>query len=75
MEHLNGVYTGKMATPNCHGQEKVRRLQAWLDKTYGPQNTPALHAYGDTSGDKPMLCMADTAWYRGKPWADKRNYG
>ena len=75
MEHLNGVYTGKMATPNCHGQEKVQRLQAWLDKTYGPQNPPALHAYGDTSGDKPMLRMADLAWYRGKPWAEKRNCG
>ncbi len=74
MEQRNGVYTGNLATPNCHGQEKVQRLQAWLDKTYGPQNTPALHAYGDTSGDKPMLRMADLAWYRGKPWVDKRNY-
>lgn len=68
MELVGGRYTGRMATPNCHGEEKVRRLQAWLAQACGPDNAPALHAYGDTSGDKPMLRLARQAWYREKPW-------
>ena len=35
MEVVDGRYTGRMATPNCHGEEKVRRLQAWLAAEYG----------------------------------------
>jgi phosphatidylglycerophosphatase C len=67
MEVQDGRYTGHLATPNCHGEEKVRRLQAWL--TQGPNaQEPVLHAYGDTSGDKPMLRMAQQAWYRTRPW-------
>jgi phosphatidylglycerophosphatase C len=64
--------TGRMQTPNCHGQQKVVRLPAWLAERYDPATLAniTLYAYGDTSGDKPMLRMAQKAWYRGKPFAD-----
>lgn len=68
MEVINGRYSGRMATPNCHGQQKVLRLQAWLRATLGEGTLPELHAYGDTRGDLPLLHLADHAWYRGKPW-------
>ncbi len=67
MEVVDGRYTGRMATPNCHGEEKVHRLQAWLATEFGAAQ-PVLHAYGDTSGDRPMLRLASVAWYREKPW-------
>ena len=71
MELHGDTYTGRMTTPNCHGEEKVARLKAWLNTTLGPNAKPVLHAYGDTSGDKPMLRLADHAWYRNQPWTDR----
>jgi len=68
MELQDGRYTGHMATANCHGQEKVRRLQAWLAQTFTADAAPTLHAYGDTEGDLPMLRLATEAWYREKRW-------
>ena len=64
--------TGRMKTPNCHGQQKVIRLQAWLAEHYdvAALANMTLYAYGDTAGDKPMLRMAQKAWYRGKPFTD-----
>jgi phosphatidylglycerophosphatase C len=66
--NLEGVYTGHMLGPNCHGTEKVRRLQAWLEQHTSPEQDVVLHAYGDTRGDWPMLSMAQRAWYRDRPW-------
>jgi len=68
MEVADGRYTGRMATANCHGEEKVRRLQAWLAAACGPDQPVELHAYGDTRGDLPLLRLAGTAWYREKRW-------
>jgi phosphatidylglycerophosphatase C len=68
MEVADGRYTGKMATPNCHGEEKVRRLQAWMNSSATEAKGVELHAYGDTPGDLPMLRQASAAWYRGKRW-------
>lgn len=67
MELLGEHYSGRMASRNCHGEEKARRLQGWLAGA-GPAGRPVLHAYGDTRGDLPMLRLADQAWYRGRPW-------
>lgn len=69
MEVVDGRYTGRLATANCHGEEKVRRLQAWLAASGGSAQ-PELHAYGDTKGDLPLLRLARQAWYRGKPWRE-----
>jgi phosphatidylglycerophosphatase C len=66
MELNRGNFTGRMATPNCHGEQKLLRLQAWLRARFGQGDLPQLHAYGDTLGDLPMLHLADVAWYRGR---------
>ena len=72
-----GRLTGFMRTPNCHGEQKVQRLKAWLAERFGLASFAGttLYAYGDTSGDKPMLRLAQQAWYRGKPWKDASAQG
>jgi len=61
LEAIDGIVTGKLATPNCHGKEKVRRVQELLDI----HNYDRIFAYGDSSGDREMLALAHEAWYRG----------
>jgi phosphatidylglycerophosphatase C len=51
--------TGAFSSPNCRGEEKVRRLRA----VYGDGIRLAA-AYGDTSGDTEMLEIADEAGFR-----------
>ena len=55
-QKLTGCYAGK----NCHGDEKVRRIKA----VYDLGQFDEIYAYGDTSGDKPMLALADHAFYK-----------
>jgi phosphatidylglycerophosphatase C len=57
----DGRFSGCLASPNCWGPEKVRRLQRWL----GRDRPHALFAYGDSRGDQEMLALADHAWQRG----------
>lgn len=63
-----GLLTGRFATPNCWGSEKVRRLQEQV----GPLDQIELHAYGDSAGDYAMLEAADHAWFKGKPHQGRR---
>ena len=73
-----GRLTGLMHTPNCHGEQKVLRLKAWLAERFGPDTDGlTIYAYGDTAGDFPMLRMAGEglAWYRGKPWKEGSSRG
>lgn len=56
----NGIYTGDFLTPNCNGEEKVRRI---LQNIEG-QNFTKILTFGDTSGDKPMLNWADEGFFR-----------
>ncbi len=51
--------TGVFASPNCRGEEKVRRLRA----AFGADIQLAA-AYGDTTGDTEMLAIADEAGFR-----------
>ncbi|MFC5520611.1 HAD family hydrolase [Polaromonas jejuensis] len=62
--------TGRMRTPNCYGEQKVLRLNAWAAARFGAASVGdmPLYAYGDTAGDIPMLRLARHAWYRGQPW-------
>jgi len=56
----NGRLNGRFSTPNCHGEEKVRRIREYLDlDAYG-----RVYAYGDSHGDEAMLAIADEAFYR-----------
>ncbi|MDW5443902.1 HAD family hydrolase [Polaromonas sp. SM01] len=68
LEVKDGALTGYLATPNCYGEEKVRRLQAWL-ANQGLNAALVLHVYGDSRGDVPLLNLADYAWYKGQPRA------
>lgn len=49
-----GLMTGRLEGENCRGQEKVKRLTAWLGGT-----PTTLWAYGDSSGDRQLLEHAD----------------
>lgn len=56
---VNGRFTG-LEGRNCHGPEKVRRVEAELQLS----SFQAVHAYGDSSGDREMLTIADHPYYR-----------
>jgi phosphatidylglycerophosphatase C len=74
MELRDGRYTGQMATPNCHGAQKVIRLRAWINDNLGPNIQPELYAYGDSKGDLQLLELADHAWYRGRDIPKNKAY-
>ena len=60
-----GRITGRFAGPNCRGPEKVARLK----QAFG-EDVILAAAYGDTSGDREMLRLAEVKGYRifrGKP--------
>jgi len=52
--------SGKIQGINCHGQEKVRRIK----EAYDLSDFDNIHAYGDTSGDKPMLALAAHSFFK-----------
>lgn len=60
LEKAGSCFTGRLATPNCRGAEKVRRIHAALGDLTGRD----VHAYGDTASDKHMLGMARLGHYR-----------
>ncbi|AIY42156.1 Phosphoserine phosphatase [Collimonas arenae] len=61
LEFRDGRFTGRLASPNCWGPQKVQRLQQW----FGDNPPHSLYAYGDSRGDREMLALADHAWLRG----------
>lgn len=61
LEFTETGFSGRLASPNCWGPEKARRLQQW----FGGETPGMLYAYGDTRGDREMLAMADRPWLRG----------
>ena len=60
LEIKQGKLTGKFATKNCHGKEKVNRIK----EQYSLQDYSYIYAYGDSSGDKDMLKLANEAFYK-----------
>jgi HAD superfamily hydrolase (TIGR01490 family) len=52
----NGSLTGRYDGKNCRGDEKLRRLRAWIDEE---EPTGRLWAYGNSRGDLRMLSAAD----------------
>lgn len=54
-----GRLSGKFSTPNCNGKEKVRRLKEAMPDLSDCQ----IYAYGDSSGDKFLLAMADYPYF------------
>lgn len=55
-----GLVTGKLDGANCHGQEKVRRIEHLFREIGLPAR---IYAYGDSAGDVPMLEMADEGYW------------
>ncbi len=60
LEVIDGKVTGRFRTPNCYGDEKVRRLKEFVE----PENYRPIYAYGDSSGDSAMLQLADEAFLK-----------
>ena len=57
-ETADGVYTGKIGK-NCKGEEKVRRIQEWLDAQGLAIDKAHSAGYGDSPSDAPMLLLTD----------------
>ena len=61
--HLDQQYeliTGKLKSLNCNDEEKVRRIKEHLNlNAFSP-----IYAYGNSTGDKPMLALADFPFYQ-----------
>ncbi len=56
----NNLLTGKIENLNCHGEEKVNRINASFDLS----SYDEIYCYGDTKGDKPMLGLATFAFFK-----------
>lgn len=56
----SGKLTGTIEGHNCHGEEKVRRIQ----QAFNLADYEEIYAYGDTSGDKPMLSIATYSYMK-----------
>lgn len=60
LEVKEGRLTGRFASKNCHGAEKVKRLRDKFDLS----TFEVIYAYGDSRGDKEMLAIADKSYYK-----------
>ena len=60
LEIENGKLTGKFATKNCYGMEKVKRIK----EVYDVSQFDYIYAYGDSQGDKEMLSIANESYYK-----------
>lgn len=57
LEFIDGYFSGYFKTPNCHGKEKLKRVEEIVDLS----DYEKVYAYGDSSGDKEILAAADIA--------------
>ena len=57
IEVIDGCLTGRFLTPNCYGQEKVRRILV----LHPDRSAYYLTAYGDSRGDRELFAFADEA--------------
>ena len=66
LDFKNNKFTGKFATKNCYGKEKVNRVKS----IYKLEEFEYIYAYGDSKGDKEMLFIANKSFY--KPFRKKQ---
>lgn len=60
VEVRQDILTGRFATPNCYGPEKVRRIR----EAFPDADRCHIVAFGDSRGDREMLQMADEGHYK-----------
>ncbi|MES2457717.1 MAG: HAD-IB family hydrolase [Bacteroidota bacterium] len=60
LEIIDNTITGRFMGKNCHGKEKIARFI----EIYPNREDYILYAYGDSSGDRPLLGFADLAFYK-----------
>lgn len=60
MEFNNGVVTGNLASTNCYGEHKCIRVR----QAYDLDDYDHIYAYGDSRGDKELLALADSKFFR-----------
>ncbi len=60
MEIKNEILTGKLATKNCYGEEKILRLK----EKHNLADFDYIYAYGDTKGDLPLRTIANEFHYK-----------
>jgi phosphatidylglycerophosphatase C len=60
LEVKNGLMTGRIEGLNCHGEQKV----VCIRDQWNLQDYEEIYAYGDSSGDKPMLALATKSFYK-----------
>jgi phosphatidylglycerophosphatase C len=58
---IDNQITGKFATANCYGLEKVKRINQQYPNLI---KFDEIYAYGDSKGDKEMLAVATHPYYR-----------
>lgn len=59
-EYVGDLLSGNLATANCYGPEKVRRIKEKFDLF----SYEKVYAYGDSKGDEHMLGIAHEKHYR-----------
>jgi HAD superfamily phosphoserine phosphatase-like hydrolase len=60
LETTNGKLTGKLHGRNCHGYEKVSRINSTIDL----HQYDNIFAFGDSKGDMPMLNLSTKSHYK-----------
>ncbi len=60
IEIKDNKLTGKFATKNCHGEEKINRIKA----AYNLADFDFVYAYGDTKGDLALKAIANEFQYK-----------
>ncbi|MDY8135845.1 HAD family hydrolase [Aquimarina sp. 2201CG5-10] len=59
-EIIDGKVTGKLNGKNCNGPEKVSRIK----ETFDFKSITYSYAYGNSSGDKELLAIANEKFYQ-----------
>lgn len=60
LEIKNNTITGNIEGLNCNGKEKVSRIK----EIFNLADYETIYAYGDSSGDQPMLGIATRPFFR-----------
>ncbi len=69
LEVCDGFCTGRLDGRNCRGPEKALRLGLWFETLGVERASVILWAYGDSTGDRELLAMADHPIWVKRPLA------